>query len=101
VVNPIGKKQPTIKTGLLKLKTIINDTIPKVISVQIVTGIKFAIPINFCLKQKYIPEVSPILPPINDEGINFEGVKKCPASENKIMQKPVAKEITTNIFKSL
>ena len=51
-VSPIRKKQLIITRGLLKLKTIINETAPKLIRVQRVTGIRFALSIVFCLKQK-------------------------------------------------
>jgi hypothetical protein len=51
VASPNSRKQKSIKTGLSKLKTIMNETKPKAYRLQSITGNRFAFSKVFCLKQ--------------------------------------------------
>jgi hypothetical protein len=80
------------------LKAITKATAPNMMRVKSVTGKKFNLSIYFRLKQKKVARITPIVPPIKEEGISFVGVRKCPICENKRIEIPVMKDKLTNIF---
>ena len=57
------------------MKATTKETAPNVMRVKSVTGKRFVLSIYFCLKHTKLAKITPIVPPMNEEGISFVGVR--------------------------